>query len=89
MTIYTQFRPTINQNFSFAPTLDGQQYTAVMTWGLFGQRWVFNLYTLQQVLVVTRPLTGSPLGYDINLIAGYGFTNTLVYRAPTNNFEVS
>lgn len=89
MITYTQFRPSLNQNFSFSPTLDGAQYTVLVTWSLFGQRWILNLYTLQGVLVVEMPLTGSPMDYDINLIAGFGFANTLVYRAPTNNFEVS
>ena len=89
MTTFTQFTPAVDSNFSFSPTLDGLQYTVVVTWGLFGQRWIMNLYTLQNVLIVTIPLTGSPDGYDINLVEGYGYTSTLVYRAPTNNFEVS
>ena len=89
MTTLTQFTPQVNQNFSFQPTLDGQQYTAVVTWSLFGQRWVLNVYTLQNVLVFQKPLTGSPLGYDINLAQGYFVTSTLVYREPTNNFEVT
>ncbi len=88
MTALTLFSPGANQNFSFQPTLDGQQYSAVITWSLFGQRWILNLRTLQGSLVLQKPLTGSPNGYDINLVAGYFTTSTLVYRAPTNNFEV-
>lgn len=89
MTTYTQFTPTANQNFSFQPTLDGQQYNVVVTWGLFGQRWVLNVYTLQNVLVMQKPLRGSPDGQDINLLAGYFMVSSLVYRTSTNNFEVS
>lgn len=84
-----QFTPATNQNYSFQPTFDGQQYTVLVTWSLFGQRWVINVYDLQGNLVVERPLRSSPNNYDINLIAGYFTTSTLVYRAGTNNFEVN
>ena len=89
MITLTQFTPQVNQNFAFLPTLDGQQYSAVVTWSLFGQRWIFNLYTLQQALVVSKPLVASPLDADINIIQGYGFTSTVVYREASNNFEVT
>jgi len=94
MTTLTQFTPTSDQNFSFQPTLDGQQYNVIVTWGLFGSgvgwpRWILNVYTLQGALVCERPLTGSPPGYDINLVAGYFTTSSLVYRVASNNFEVS
>lgn len=89
MATLTQFTPAINQNFSFQPTLDGQQYSVVFTWGLFGQRWIMNVYTLQGTLILQKPLRGSPLDYDINLIEGYFLTSSLVYRKDTNNLEVS
>lgn len=89
MTTLTLFAPGANQNFTFQPTLDGQQYSAIVTWSLFGQRWILNVYTLQGTLVFQKPLTGSPNGYDINLAGGYFMTSTLVFRAPTNNFETS
>jgi len=89
MTTLTQFTPTINENFAFLPTLDGQQYSAVVTWRLFGRRWILNVYTLQNELIVSKPLTGSPPEYDINLMQGYFTTSTLVYRVSTNNFEVT
>lgn len=86
---YLQFQPAPNQNFGFQPTLDGQQYTAIVTWNLFGQRWVLNIYTLQGVLVLQKPLTGSPLDYDINLVKGYFTTSSLVYRVASNNIEIT
>lgn len=89
MTTLTQFAPAANQNFTWQPTLDGQQYVALITWSLFGQRWILNVSNLQGVLVLQKPLTGSPLNYDINLIEGYFATSTLVYRAASNNLEVS
>ena len=89
MTTLTQFTPTVTTNFSFQPTLDGQQYSVIVTWSLFGQRWILNVYSLQGALILQKPLRGSPLNYDINLIKGYFTTSTLVYRTASNNFEVS
>lgn len=89
MTTVTLFSPTIDQNFSWQPTLDGQQYTALVTWSLFGQRWILNVYALSGVLVMTKPMTASPVESDINLLAGYFTTSTLVYRESSNAFEVT
>lgn len=89
MTVVTPFVPSTSAPFQFQPTLDGATYTAIVTWNLFGQRFYFNLTTLQGVLVVSLPLIGSPLGYDINLVAGYFPTAKVVYRAPSRQFEVS
>ena len=89
MASLTQFTPTVTQNFSFQPTLDGQQYAVVITWSLFGRRWVLSVYNLQNALILSKPLTGSPPDYDINLIEGYFTTSTLIYRVATNNFEVN
>lgn len=87
MAIYP-FTPSTVQNFAFQPTLDATQYSAVVAWSLFGQRWVLELYTLAGVLVMQKPLAGSPQDYDINLIQGYGFISTLVFREASNAFEV-
>jgi len=89
MATLTQFTPTINQNFSFLPTLDGQQYNVIVTWNLFGQRWVVNVYTLGGTLVLQKPLRGSPPDYDIDLIKGYFTTSTMIFRADSNNFIVA
>lgn len=89
MTTYTQFTPTINQNFSFQPTLDSEQYNVIITWNLFGMRWVINVYNLQNTLILQKPMTASPDDYNIDLVKGYFGASTLVYRDSTNNFEVS
>jgi len=89
VTVYTQFTPVVNRNFSFNPTLDREQYNAVITWSLFGLRWILNVYNLQNQLILQKPLRASPEDYDINLVEGYFATSTLVYRESTNNFEVS
>ena len=89
MTTLIQFSPSVVQNFSFQATLDGQQYSVVITWGLFGQRWYFNVYTLQGALVVEKGLRGSPDDYNINLVQGYFAASSIVYRASSNNFEIT
>lgn len=88
MTTLYQFTPTIDQNFTFTPTLDGSQYACEVVWGLFGQRWILNVYTLQNALVVTKPFVPSPDNYDIDLVEGY-FSSSLVFRESSNNIEVS
>ena len=89
MTTYTQFTPSVSQNFSFQPTLDGQVYNVVVTWSLFGQRWLVNCYDLSGALVFARPLRSSPNNADINIAGGYFNTSTLIYREQTRNFEIT
>ncbi len=59
MTTYTPFLPTATTPFQFTPTLDGAQYTLVITWGLAGQRWYVNLYDQNGGLIFYLPLIGS------------------------------
>lgn len=88
MTI-VPFVPSTSAPFQFQLSLDGSDYTAIVTWNLFGQRFYFNLYTVQGVLVLALPLAGSPVGYDIDLVAGYFETSRVVYRAPSRQFEIT
>ncbi len=83
------FTPSSVQNFAFQPTLDGTQYSCVVTWSLFGQRWILELYSLAGVLIVQKPLAGSPQDYDIDMIQGYFTTSTMVFREASNAFEVA
>lgn len=89
MTTFTQFTPSVSKNFTFQPTLDGQVYSVVITWSLFGQRWLVNCYDLSGNLVFVRPLRSSPNDADINIAGGYFNTSLLVYREQTRNFEVT
>ncbi len=82
------FIPSTNAPFQFQPTLDGQQYTVIVTWSLFGRRFYVNVYKLDGTLIVCRAMVGSPNGYDISLTSGY-FTSKMVYRAPSRQFEVT
>lgn len=87
MTTY-DFQPSVNAPFQFQPTLDGQTYTVIVTWNLFGQRYFVSCYSLAGALVFSVPMVGSPLDFDISLSAGY-FTSTLIWRVQNNQFEVS
>jgi len=87
VTIYYDFAPSASAPFQFQPTLDGNVYSVVVTWNLFGQRYYINIYDLSQTLIVCLPLIGSPSGYDISMTAGY-FSTKLVYRAANQQFEV-
>lgn len=89
MTTLTQFAPSVSRNFTFQPTLDGQVYSIIVTWSLFGQRWLVNCYDLSGDLVFARPLRSSPNNADINIAGGYFTVSTLIYREQTRNFEVT
>lgn len=87
-TLY-QFAPSVTANYSFSPTLDGAQYSVIISWQLFGRRWIVNVYDLSGNLVLAKPLRSSPDDYDINIIGGYFTSTTMVYRESTGNFEVT
>lgn len=82
------FLPTATTPFRFQPTLDGNIYTGIVTWNLFGQRWYLNLYAINGTLVLAIPVVPSPADYDISLTKGY-FNSTLVFRDASQTFEVS
>ena len=87
MTAIVPFSPSPNANFQFTPTLDGQQYTLIVTWNFAAQRWYINIYTLQGALVLCRPMTGSPPTANVSLTAGY-FDTVLVFRVTQQQFEI-
>lgn len=89
MTTIVPFTPNDNAPFQFQATLDGAAYTVVITWNLWGQRYYVNVYDISQNLIVSIGMAGSPTGADINLVAGYFTTSTLVFRAPSSQFEVN
>ncbi len=82
------FTPSGAAPFEFQPTLDGLQYTVVVTWNVFGRRYYVNVYQLDGTLVLATACVGSPNDRDINLIGGY-FTSTMVFRAQSQQFEVA
>ena len=86
-TTIIPFQPSLTSAFQFQAAFDGTTYTVIVTWNVEGQRYYINVYTLQQSLVICAAMVGSPVGYNISLVAPL-FTTQLVYRAPSNQFEV-
>lgn len=88
MTTTIDFTPTTAAPFQFQALLDGNTYTCTVLWNIFGARYYIQIADLQNTVILYRSMVGSPLGYDINLVSGY-FASTLVFRAPTQQFEIS
>lgn len=55
--------------FQFQPTLDGEQYTASVTWNLGAQRWYLTLQDLGGNLIFTRSIPGSPAGVTLQSLS--------------------
>jgi hypothetical protein len=89
MTTFVDFVPSQQAPFQFQATFDTNLYTVYCTWNMSGQRYYVNVYDLGNNLVACLPQVGSPQGYDINILAGYFTTSTLVWRPANNQFEIS
>lgn len=59
MTTFFQFLPTATVAFQFQPTLDGKQYTAVVTWNFASKRYYISLFSLSGIRIFTLPVIGS------------------------------
>lgn len=90
MTTVVQFQPSTTNAFQFQPTLDGDIYTCIVTWNLYGQRFYINVIGLDGTLIFTLALIGSLPAPDpgISLTAGY-FTSTMVFRQQSQTFEIN
>jgi hypothetical protein len=66
---YLTFVPDDTSTYQQQVVLDGEAYTLQITWSLFGARYYLNIYSQAGTLIVTRPLIGSPLGYDLASVA--------------------
>jgi hypothetical protein len=85
MTTFTDFAPTPFAPFTFQPTLDGNQYTATLTWNLFSQSYYINIFDLSGNLVVARKLIGSDVGVDTTSLSWNNGTVTVVTSTPHGN----
>jgi hypothetical protein len=81
------FNPSTTANFQFQATFNLNIYNIIVNWNIYGERYYVNISDINNTLVVSLPLIGSPLNYNISLTAGY-FTTQLVYREPSRQFEV-
>ncbi len=88
MSTYIDFVQPSGAPFSWQQTLDGNLYTISVPWNLYGQRYYVLVQDQSGNVVVNLPRIGSPLTYDINLLAGYFVTSTLVWRENNDQFEV-
>jgi len=83
LTTLYPFTPSPTSPFQFQPTLDGNLYTAIITWNLWGQRWYVNLYDQNNTLIFCIPLINSqattPIG---NLVWDDTGTVTVTSSAP-------
>lgn len=57
-------------------------------WNIAGQRWYIAIKNDGGETLLYRPLIGSPMGYDINLISTIS-QSSLVYREDNQTFEVT
>lgn len=62
------FTPSTTSNFQFAPTLDGQVYTGIVTWNFEAQRWYLNIVSSQGQIVLTTAMVQSPAGLPLAAI---------------------
>ncbi len=83
------FTPSATSNFNFQPTLDGRTYTVVVWWNMYRQGWYLSTYDLSGIRLLSKALVGSPNDYDINLVAGLFAVSRLVFRGPSQTFEVT
>ncbi|WP_405027751.1 phage baseplate plug protein [Mangrovibacter phragmitis] len=74
---------------SFTPTLDGTVYNCSIGWNIAAQRWYLTVKDGSGNRVLTRAVTGSPVGADINLLFGVFTSTTMVWRTPDGKIEVT
>lgn len=90
MTTIINFAPSAVQPFQFSPTLDGQQYNAIITWNIFrGPNnatfgFYLNLYDLSGNLIVSRALSGSAIGLNLQALTWSNGIATAVTVTPHN-----
>jgi len=89
MTTLISFNPSSTSVFQFTANLDGSIYNITCPYNVYGQRYYLNIYNNYGILILSRPIIGSPNDYDINLLFGYFKTSTLIYRTSSNNFEIN
>lgn len=84
------FRPSGNVPFQFQATLDNINYSVVITWNLFGERYFINIYTLNGTLVYSGPLIASPSDYPIQIPPfNYFTTSKIVFYEASQTFEIT
>lgn len=100
MTTYVDFTQPQDQPFEFQATLDGQLVVVRVPWNVYRQDWYVVVSDTAGNPIVSVPRVGSPVigenpqyldadCIDLNLVAGYFTTSTLVWRPSTGQFEIN
>lgn len=90
MAEFITFAPHDNASppFSFPSSISEGLVTIDVVWNWAGERYYLRVKNDIGTTLLFTPLIGSPMGYDINLIRNIS-ASKLVYRAPTNTFELT
>ncbi len=88
MATIIPFTPPTETQFQFQAILDGVQHTLFVSWNFAAERYYLTAYDTQGLMVASRPMIGSPSGYDIPIF-GSLFTSSVVYREASSQFEIS
>ena len=86
MSTTVPFAPSTTSAFTFQPTINGTQYTAVVTWNMVEQRYYLNLYSVSGALVICTAVvsSGPQLGATLTWSSQGGGLATAVTNAPHN-----
>lgn len=86
MSTTIPFMPSTTSAFTFQPVINGTQYTAVVTWNIFEQRYYLNLYSTAGALVICTAVvsSGPQLGVTLTWSSQGGGLATAVTNAPHN-----
>lgn len=89
MTDLFSFQPDSNSipPFQFQTSLAEGLRSVAFTWNVAGERWYMEVKDSTGSTLLYRPLIGSPMSYDINLISTIS-QSSLVYREDNQTFEV-
>lgn len=68
VTEYVAFAPNQAAAFQFQPTLDGNVYLAIVTWGLWDQRFYLGVYAQDGTVIFNEPVVGSPTGLPVQAL---------------------
>jgi hypothetical protein len=79
---FIDFVPSQIQAPLFNVTLDGNIYTAIITWNLFAQRYYITLMALDGTVILTQALVGSPIPISISALSWANGTVTVTTANP-------
>jgi hypothetical protein len=66
---YYSFAKSYTSVSSYTWTLDGNDYSALIKWNIFGQRYYIHLYDSSGALVLCKPLIGSETGVALDSLS--------------------